>query len=554
MSVIREIESSGWRFRFELASQILSLDVPDFSFGFRDEASPLLATMPLDPSGLVSAAALLLKAKQFDDGLYAAVEVAAQRGAQRSIGPFVGKASFLRSLANSVPIFVACRLGNVPVHVPDSLAESVRDAVDRFLADEALSKPMGFYTWSEELRAIFRQDRFLQQALPDDQADALFQAIQSTPGGMNAYKELLELTYGMTNPTTSPDVRSSRPNRAFLPASRSHEQMLVEKLFADRPIPDGFDLMDELIRRVKSGELSLKPDSDSGWYDRQTWSIEALLRPGTCPEKARLKLGRGYQEHLDDLFRSTLALARETHVKQAMLGAAGGLPPPAMKVRPQLTVEPLPTMYSRRADSYRFVRSVLYVAFGSSADTMHRLTADGPVEATLAHELADMTRLFDGAAAAAKRELGIEAPDDGTAKHFAEWRIASDPDLSKDARMMVPVFYDRGRQKMKVWVFLGWKTLPLTVGYEKPPKLVDRACAEADAPVADDRLSQLRRKFRKTEKRSPEPPEIRFESAGYRVATPVMAEAYVTQLLDRDEFRRHCDRYASKDRIVSNLR
>ena len=47
MSVIREIETHGWRYRFEVASQVLSLDVPEWGFGFRNEPEPLLATRPL---------------------------------------------------------------------------------------------------------------------------------------------------------------------------------------------------------------------------------------------------------------------------------------------------------------------------------------------------------------------------------------------------------------------------------------------------------------------------------------------------------------------------
>jgi hypothetical protein len=432
MSVIREIESHGWRFRFELASQVLSLDVPEWGFDFRDEPEPLLATPPLAPSGPVSAAALLLKAKQFDDGLYAAVELAAQRGA----GRFAGKASLLRSLADSVPILAACRLGNVPVLVPDSLAESVQDAIDRFLGDQA-AKPVGFYTWSDELRSIFHQDRFLQQPLVDDVADDLLRTIEQTPGALGSYEATLQLASWLSNLPARPGLQSNSAGRSFFPASRSHEQILLDQLYGDRPIPDGFDLMEELIRRVKSGKLSLRPSSTSGWYDHQTWSMEPLLRLASAPEGARLRIGNGYQQHLEDLFRSILALARETHVKQ-LAGAVGGcMPRPAIEVRPDLTVEPLPTMYARRADCYRFVQSILEVTFGTGLNEMHRLTADGPVSATLADELVDLKRLFDGAAATANRELGIEADQDDVARtHFAAWRekMASDADVSKDVR------------------------------------------------------------------------------------------------------------------------
>ena len=34
---------------------------------------------------------------------------------------------------------------------------------------------------------------------------------------------------------------------------------------------------------------------------------------------------------------------------------------------------------------------------------------------------------------------------------------------------------------------------------------------------------------------------------------PVLAEVYVTRLLDRDEFRRHRDRYKPQDAILAHL-
>ena len=44
-----------------------------------------------------------------------------------------------------------------------------------------------------------------------------------------------------------------------------------------------------------------------------------------------------------------------------------------------------------------------------------------------------------------------------------------------------------------------------------------------------------------------------FTGARYDLATPVLAEAYVGHLLDRDEFRRHCDRFRTRDAILANL-
>jgi hypothetical protein len=46
---------------------------------------------------------------------------------------------------------------------------------------------------------------------------------------------------------------------------------------------------------------------------------------------------------------------------------------------------------------------------------------------------------------------------------------------------------------------------------------------------------------------------VAFSGERYEFAIPVTAEVYVTRLLDRDEFRTHCDRHKSRDAILANL-
>jgi hypothetical protein len=376
-----------------------------------------------------------------------------------------------------------------------------------------------------------------------------------------AHEALLRLNARLTNPPARPGLRDGTGPRAFLPASRSHEQELVERLFGDRPVPDNFDLMTELIRRVRAGKIDLKPTGESGWYDHQIWSLEPLIVPDRMPQAARVQFGKRYCKHLEDLFRGTLALARETHVKQlavARAGCAGPLQRPIL-VRPDLTVEPLPCLFARRAASYGFVRSVLEEAFGAEALAgLHRLMQEGPCRMPLSEELTFIEKLFGGAAAVAGRELGMEADpvDEGGARQFADWRanLAADSDVSRDCRMMVPIYFDLQRQKMKVWAFLGWRAVPVEVGYATEPSVLGVQRERPSEPEAADRLSLLRRRFR----RQPEPqsavrPPVKFSGDVYEFAVPVMAEVYVSRLLDRDEFRRHCDRHRTGDAILANL-
>jgi hypothetical protein len=558
VELTREVTEDGWRVRLDVSRQVLHLDVPS---GW-DEPAPLLPRLPADERGFVSAALLMLKAKQFDDGLYAAVELAAQSSA----GRFAGKAKLLAGLADALAgetvgpggdalalVLGACLLGGVPVRPLVGAESGAEVLVEAFLGDEAGSKPLGFYTRSPALVAIFRQDRFLQQELTDPAVvTALAGALERDAQAGDTYAAYLRLVAGLTNPFLGLDVRvplapvnrlpgAAPEARHFIPPSRSHEVDLFQRLYADTPVPDGFNLMDELIRRIRSGEVRLEPNERSGWYDYQTWALEPLVRPESTWESDRLQLGRRYREHLVDLFKGSLALTRETHAKQAG-GGRGGYGGPRIRpiyVRPGLTVEPLATCYHRRALGYRFVRTVLEQAFGAEAlNGLRWRTADGSVVAPLGEALAAVESLFRGAYATSCREIGLAhgLPNVGQDEaRFSRWadNLAADPDVAQDARMMVPVFYDVGRRKMKVWVFLGWERWPASVTF------VSRPCF----------LSCHRPNGERTE-----PPPIEFIGETHALATPVTAEVYVERLLDRNEFRAHCDRHRTRQAILARLR
>src|SRR5262249_55331540 len=66
---------------------------------------------------------------------------------------------------------------------------------------------------------------------------------------------------------------------ALFPPSSSREIVLCEKLFPLGLPPDA-NLMKEFIRKIRSGEVDLRPRSDSGWYDYQVYAVETLLLPG----------------------------------------------------------------------------------------------------------------------------------------------------------------------------------------------------------------------------------------------------------------------------------
>jgi hypothetical protein len=190
-------------------------------------------------------------------------------------------------------------------------------------------------------------------------------------------------------------------------------------------------------------------------------------------------------------------------------------------------VEPLVTHYARRAECYRSIQSVLVDGFGKAAlGGLHRQTVNGCVERTVKDELEFMAALFDGAANVARLELGASPiGDTGT---FVWWMAnrRSDPDISADLRMMVPVYWDQERKLTKVWMFLGWLEDTLEVEFENPP-----AVRRPDGS----------------------PVSTKFQQASYPVAVPVTVEALTSRVLNRDAFRSLCDRHRTPEAVVRAL-
>ena len=524
-----------------------------------------------------SAAMLIQKGKQFDDGLYAAVELALQNG----LGPTTGKKDWLPRLEEAVKadaggvslatLYAATELSGNSAKTPTEIINLKKDALAKFRADEKRSKPIGFYTWSKDLQEIFQQDRMLQTGIESKQHAvgiiAVGKALAADKSARESYEKTLRLNERLTNKLTGPGYRivlesldagktpEFKPFEevAFLPASRSHETDLVMKLYGNSPIPADFDLMKEVITRLKDGRLSFQPKGDSGWYDHQLWSLESLVRFDKSVEAGKIRPNDQYRKHLEDLFKGTYALMRETHIKQLALPAPASEAAPPMVEREKVYVAPdphvelLPTMYLRRAASYRFVRGVLIDILGEeNVALLRRQTANGPVEMNLLQELDQLAGLFGGAYFTACRETGLPeeaATEIGNGKSadeqsqgFLRWvaSLRSDPDLAPDTRMMAPVFYDQQRKKTKVWVMIGWEEASSLVTYAQHPTVT--VTDAAGKPVAGDTG-----------------PEVIFGVSYRDLATPVFAEVYVTKILNRAEFRRHCDVYQTKAAILANL-
>lgn len=260
--------------------------------------------------------------------------------------------------------------------------------------------------------------------------------------------------------------------------------------------------------------------------------------PDRTPEAERLRLAEDYRDDLEDLFRSLLASARESHVKQLEALRAGGCP---LVIWPRLTFEPLAEHYRRRAASYRFVRERLVDLLGEDLLLSRgRLTPRGETGGPLLDELITMEQLYTGARAVVLDDLGM-APDDRAVEARSlmaaravarSWASShrSDPDLAEDVRMMVPLFKDVERDEFHVLAIVGIEQRNLQVSFVERPKVMVR-----------DRRGRLAE------------PDIHWSDARYPLARPVTLTCRTRRLLDRDQFRALCDRAGSVAEIRAAL-
>ncbi len=513
----------------------------------RDLGAPIL------PSGNM----LDGKAKQFDDGLYAAIELASFQGGDA--GPFGdGTIGFLRRLKGAIAAdspatpFLAAGLVLAGEASGAEPAGARRRWIADFEADETRSKPIGFYTWTPDLEAIYRTRKFFQQPLAGDDlaiARDLAEVIRADPGLMKDYERIVALGSGMTNPPELASMvawKEGDEAAALLPPASSREGTLFQGLFA-LGVPEGANLMNEFIRQIRSGSVDLKPKAGAGWYDHQVYALETLLLPERGAEDERLLKTRAYKARLVEAFKALMTKRRETHAGDFPLPASEAGPPPQeppLEVEPRLRVEPLPTFYLRTARSYDFLAGFLESAVGvETLKGLHGRREDGEQSSDLATELAAMRDLFYGLYFLSCEDIGQmpesladePADRDRCTKAASEWLavVWDDPDLRRDTRVSVPIFLDRERGVTRVWATLGVRLARLNVGFARPPSVRK---AGSDEPWAEVPAGALR-------------------TRQYLIPTDEFAEIRLQgrRVLDRDELRAACDKLGTKEAIVAGL-
>ena len=518
---------------------------------------------PLPSANLVNGAA-----KQFDDGLYAAIDVACFRG-QLGTAPAAPQwvATVFQLLPKKSParpfLAAALELAGKPVKLTAAEKAEKHRLLTEFQQDKAVSKPIAFYDWTPELTQVWRFYRFLQHeftadklAIPRDIAAVLKgnKELRSQYRAMGAF-------YGkLTNPSIcvpvdalidtkrsllllSKQYGAAHESVAVFPPSTSRETELFERVFPDG-VPLQANLMAVLIRRIHDGTVKLAPGKNDGWYQYQVYALETMLLPERGEEAGKLLLTAEYKKRLIEAFKAIVVKQRETHARQLAPAKYAGKPLGNKAVCPRLRIEPCATFYLRTARAYGFLQDFLKAAAGPERlKKMHGLRQGGQRELTLDAELAAIRQRFYGFYLVACEDIGMkpqflkdEPVDQQAAKLSAlKWldALETDKDLACDTRAAVPIYVDSVRGTTRNWATLGVRLAHLEASYAQAPMVRPK---NGDGQWKEVEKQQL-------------------GTSSYVLPVDEFAEFGLTggNVLSREELRAACDRHQTKEEIVAGL-
>jgi len=555
------------------SAAVIRLDVPDIRSDehadlqrlYPDYASAARAMMAAGFDVLPSVNLLGGKAKQFDDGLYAAMDQYMVQNTEEGVR---GIELCVRAMLTEMNpqgeaygwLYASLEVGRFATPEEHQRRNEFVDGfVARFLADETKSRPVGFYAWSENLQRTFQFLRYLQQpfASRSGTPDAMARALKKNSQAHEQYARMLEFYARLTNPFAglsllplADDAGKSltelaaaegvrEPTVSFLPYSDSKETRLFLSLYPGGA-PEGASLMEDMIRAIREGRLDLAPTEQSGWYDWQLHALETLLLPEKGPDNQKLLLTRKYKLRLVEAFKAMVTKTRETHIRQLAESVGSAALPPEDSLSPRLRLEPIPTYYLRVARSYAFVQNLL-AATVQDLNHTPGWREGGHRGMPLGDELENMRLLFYGLYFVSCEDIGLKptllpgenADADYTRTLAAEWlkNWHTDPDFAVDTRVAVPIYRLPGRYT-RFWCTLGVRPIKLNAGYVKPPSWRSKAGGDWT-----------------------EVPGHKLKAADWVILGDEFAEVQLDgdATMTRAELRAACDSAATREEIIAAL-
>ena len=559
-----EVNSSGATLRLDCPDIKVDRN-PEFDLLYPSYTDALNAFPKYSDHFLPSANLIDGAAKQFDDGLYAAIDVALYTGAlKQQISP----RDWVRRVAQKLPpkseakafLAAALELAGSKITIDDSLHALKVDYIKQFKHDELSSKPIGFYTWNADLEWIWRFSKFLQTKFTDTKIpNQIVKVLRSDQELSDTYQQLCRHADQMTNPAvclnlSQWNLEESLGDRAayygvdedavaVFPASKSKESTLFARLFSNG-IPENGNLMSALIERILSGNVDLAPGAQAGWYDHQVYALETLLIPANGHENDKLLLTARYKKRLLEASKSMITKRRETHARQMEGKEASAMVTFAGSIQPRLRVEPSATYFLRTARAYRFVLNFLESALHpDDLQNLVGLREHGDRGQPLGEELLEIQKRFYGLYLVVCDDIGMVpqfAPQENVDQEdcyqtACQWleQIKENPDLAKDTRVSIPVAYDLEKSRTRMWSTLGVRLAQFNVNYVTPPqvrilgekswqKVELHECKDKRYIIAVDEWAEL-------------------DCAGRRSFT-------------RAQFRKLCDKYQTRDAIIAAVK
>jgi hypothetical protein len=504
----RTVNYSRRRFRFDVASFVDDDERTRASVLYPSHAAFFAAQKK--GASIASVQMVGTYAKQLDDAIYAGIELEVQNARRDVVEPkrtiLTGALAALLAHRGDAEdraaahLAAALRLGNAPAAIPADLEDDVAGLIEGFRRDLKRSKPIGFYTWSDDLRAIWEQDRFLQAALDPGPACALAEAIAGDDARQAQYERLTALYSRLTNPLRSSLVDRlgvdraaclAKPPAAFLSTSRTSEETLFAKLYPNGA-PASANLMQDLIEAIRRGDLDLTPKPEDGFYQHQSHALETLLVTDKSEERSKVAFTGRYKKRLQEAFATMLVQHRETHVKQTGLGQASASEPDI----PLFSVEPLATVYVRHARSYVFLEKALEELYGPEfLDKTPAYDEHGERAETVRQTIGRARDLFYSLYLSSAFELGMSPlldrfgdPERETwpskIQAAYEWQkeLASDPIAGADVRVVVPIA-QIDASHLRYWAVIGVRTTLASYSF------IDGATLEAPKPDDEWRVA-----------------------------------------------------------------
>lgn len=250
--------------------------------------------------------------------------------------------------------------------------------------------------------------------------------------------------------------RIARLTNQFGPSRRSWR---APSFSSSPPVEQGVLLssMAAFFDAIKFGTCDLRPSAGDVFYAYPLHALTALLRPDRTPEAKRRSVGDAYAKELDRFAASFFFRSREPNVKQVVLARPGARAVHPRYLTPGLTLEPLPTYYSLTGDAFRFLRTVVEKGWSRSALELAQWRESGPIEATIGSGIDEVVELCDLAAKLSFREIeGNAKGDEVRAMRERLLELFADPDVTRDARAMIPLGLTEDKAREHVAVFAGW--------------------------------------------------------------------------------------------------